>query len=329
MKEEDIRKRDVFDKYLELVEKDVKDLFDFGTFRHDNCPACHSSETTYEFTKIGFSYVICKKCGTLFINPRPPFEILNKFYSESTSTKFWAKDFFMPVAEARRKKIFRPRAEYISGLIGNVSDQKIGDIGAGFGLFLEELRKLLPHNKYLAIEPSPEMADLCRKNNLDTVCSSLEETIDFENVFDLLTSFELLEHLHNPEMFLKKVFSFLKPGGYLFATTLNGKGFDILLLWEGSKSIAPPHHLNFFNPVSIKLLLQKIGFVNIEVTTPGLLDWDIVEGMIVRDGISLGRFWDVLAKESDDSIKTTLQEWITKSNLSSHMRILAQRPKTK
>ena len=60
-------------------------------------------------------------------------------------------------------------------------------------------------------------------------------------------------------------------------TTLNGRGFDILLLWNKSKSIAPPLHLNFFNPGSIRILLEKIGFQILEISTPGKLDWDIVE----------------------------------------------------
>ena len=63
-------------------------------------------------------------------------------------------------------------------------------------------------------------------------------------------------------------------------TTLNGLGFDIQQLWEQSKSISPPHHLNFYNTKSISLLLESSGFEIVEIATPGKLDWDIVEGMI-------------------------------------------------
>ena len=326
MKEEDIRKRDVFDRYLELVEKDVKDFFDFNSFKQITCPACHSNDLSGEFIKLGFDYMSCNRCSTLFVNPRPPFEVLNKFYSSSPSTDFWVKEFFMPVAGARREKIFKPRAEYVFGLFGDISGRIIGDIGAGFGLFLEELKKLLPKNEYIAIEPSLEMAEICRKKGLETICSPLEDVTGSEDVFDCLTAFELMEHLYDPKIFLEKVYSLLKPGGYFLLTTLNGKGFDILLLWDRSKSISPPHHLNFYNPSSISLLLEEIGFMNIEATTPGKLDWDIVEGMMVRDKIDLGRFWDVVAKELNEVDKITLQKWIVQSNLSSHMRVMAQKP---
>jgi len=329
MKEEDIRKRDVFDRYLKLVEKDVKDFFDFNFFKHIGCPACHSNDLSGEFIKLGFNYMSCNYCSTLFVNPRPPFEILNKFYSSSPSTDFWVKEFFMPVAEARRENIFKPRAEYVFKLFGDISGHIIGDIGAGFGMFLEELKRLLPENEYVAIEPSLEMAEICRKKDLKTICSPLEDVTGSDGVFDCLTAFELMEHIYDPKMFLEKVYSLLKPGGYLIFTTLNGKGFDILLLWERSKSVSPPHHLNFFNPKSIGLLLEEIGFMNIEATTPGKLDWDIVEGMILKEGMDLGRFWKVVAKELDSLGKKTLQEWIVQNNLSSHMRVVAQKPTIK
>ncbi len=326
MKEEEIRKRDVFDKYLELVEKDVNDFFNFSLFEQVFCPACGSEDYQIEFVKLGFSYVLCRKCSTLFVNPRPPSFILDKFYSSSPSTEFWVKEFFMPVAEARREKVFRPRAEQISKLVKKPFGNIIGDIGAGFGLFLEELKKLLPDNDYYAIEPSRLMVDILNMKGLKVIDKTFENMEGYNSFFDVLTAFELMEHIHNPGIFLKKVYTSLRPGGFFLLTTLNGKGFDILLLWEKSKSVSPPHHLNFFNPLSIKTLLEKIGFNEIEITTPGKLDWDIVEGMILRDGVDLGRFWNLIARELGIKEKMALQKWIAESNLSSHMMVIAKKP---
>ena len=328
MKEEEIRKRDVFNKYLELVEKDVRDFFEFNSFIETNCPACGSSDFLFEFEKLSFKYVSCKKCSTLFVNPRPQFDVLRGFYSKSSSTSFWVNEFFKPVAEVRRKKIFKPRAEYISKVIDKNKLSVVGDIGAGFGLFLEELRKILPDSRYIAIEPSDEMADICMEKELETKCMCLEDIDGLEGSFDILTTFELSEHLFEPVSFFKKAYSLLKPEGYLFLTTLNSKGFDIMLLWEKSKSIAPPHHLNFFNPISIRLLLERIGFEIIEISTPGRLDWDIVEGMIKNENVDAGKFWNLLAYKDDEECKMELQNWISKNNLSSHMRILVKKKKT-
>jgi SAM-dependent methyltransferase len=325
MKEEEIRKREVFNKYLELVGKDVRDFFDFKSFVEISCPACGSDDFIHEFEKLGFKYVSCRICSILFVNPRPPFNTLKEFYSRSPSTSFWINEFFKPVAEVRREKIFKPRAEYVSEILNGNKSCVIGDIGAGFGLFLEELRKVLPDNNYIAIEPSVEMADICRKKGLEVKNMCLEDISGMEERFDLLTSFELLEHLFDPVSFLKKTYSLLLPEGHLLLTTLNGKGFDILLLWERSKSIVPPHHLNFFNPTSIRCLLERLGFEVLEISTPGKLDWDIVDGMIKNEGIDLGRFWNVLSNEGSVECKIGLQEWISENNLSSHMKVLAKK----
>lgn len=326
MREEEIRKRETFNKYLELVEKDVKEFFDFHSFLDINCPACGSRDNIFEFEKLKFRYVSCKDCSTLFVSPRPALSALKDFYTKSSSASFWVNQFFKPVTEARREKIFVPRAKYICETLNPDKEWIIGDIGSGFGLFLEELRKILPENRYIAIEPHQAMADICQGKKLELRRSCLEELNEMDTTFNLLTTFELFEHLYDPADFLKKVYSLLKPGGYLLLTTLSSEGFDILLLWERSKSIFPPHHLNFFNPLSIRHLLERIGFEIVEISTPGELDWDIVEGMIKHENIDLGRFWNLLAQAGSRECKRELQDWILNNKLSSHMRILVNKP---
>ncbi|MBN2452629.1 MAG: class I SAM-dependent methyltransferase [Candidatus Omnitrophica bacterium] len=325
MKEEDIRKREVFGKYLRLVEEDAKRYFDAASFTIAACPSCGAAGNKFEFDKLGFRYVSCAKCATLFVNPRPSFKAIRDFYSNSKSTSFWVNDFFKPVAEARREKIFAPRAEFIRDMLKPCKGLTVGDIGAGFGIFLEEMRKLSPDNRYVAIEPSVEMADICRKKGLSVECACLEDLSGMDGKFDALSAFELAEHLLDPVAFFKKASALLKKGGKLFITTLNGLGFDILLLWERSKSITPPHHLNFFNPGSLPVLLKRCGFEVTDVSTPGKLDWDIVEGMIKNEGVSAGRLWDALAGSGSRACKDELQAWISRNGLSSHMMVVARK----
>jgi SAM-dependent methyltransferase len=327
MKEEQIRKRGIFNKYLELANADAERLFATKSpFIAISCPACDSACCTFEFEKKGFKYVSCKNCGTLFATPRPPSGLLKNFYSKSSSTSFYVNEFFKPVAEKRREKIFAPKAEHINGIMGSRKGELIGDIGAGFGLFLEELKKIRADNRYVAIEPSAEMADICRAKGFEVKNMCLEDISGMTEAFGFLTAFELVEHLFDPVSFFRKVYTLLKPGGYFFLTTLNGEGFDVLLLWEKSKSVTPPHHLNFFNTGSIRHLSERVGFEVAEISTPGKLDWDIVEGMIKNEGIDLGRFWDLLAKKGSEESKRGLQDWILRNRLSSHMRALLRKP---
>ena len=261
------------------------------------CPACGSKNYDFQFKKHGFTYVLCRECKTLFVNPRPSLKALVEFYTRSRSAIFWVEEFFKPVAEARRQKIFRPRAEYVKNTISVKPDGTIGDIGSGFGIFLEELGKIWASPRMVAIEPSPDMVEICKQKKLEVIPSTIEDVKGWEGEFNLLTAFELFEHLFDPNEFLKKSASLLAPGGYLLVTTLNSEGFDVQVLWEKSKSMIPPLHLNFFNPGSISLLLKSAGFVVEEIATPGLLDWDIVDGMIENGEFDAGRFWKLLAEK--------------------------------
>lgn len=327
MKEEDIRKREVLNRYLELVREDCETFFgDRRSYPKVGCPACLSAECAFQFEKNGFDYVECNRCDTLFVQNRPPGKKLASFYAASPSTSFWVNDFFKPVAEARREAIFRPRAEFLAKRIGADPGWLVGDIGAGFGIFLEEMRKYWPSSRYIAIEPSTEQADICANAGLVAECTTLENLVGYDGRFDLLTAFELLEHLPAPMHFMESVSRLLRPGGWFFMTTLNGEGFDIQVLWEKAKAVTPPHHLNFLNPASLGHLLRSSGLHVEEIETPGRLDWDIVEGVILHEGADPGRFWKLLSRKASATIRREFQEWLSRSRLSSHMRAVARKP---
>lgn len=326
MKESEIRNQDTLDQYLALVDADVKKMFDRSKFESVRCPSCGGDGCKEEFEKSGFKYVTCKNCETLFANPRPTQEQLDVFYSKSDSTRFWVEEFFMPFAEARRQKIFVPRAKEFAEEFPEYRNKRIGDIGAGFGLFLEELKKMWPESELCAIEPSVDMVKICEEKGLNVVPKMFEDLDPEDGRFDFLCSFELFEHLNNPKLFLEKANRVLTANGKILITTLNGKGFDIQLLWEKHKNVNPPHHLNFFNPRSMLLLLEDCGFEVEKTTTPGKLDWDIVEKMIESGKADIGRWWKSVC-DADEKAKMELQRWISENNFSSHIRVIAKKIK--
>lgn len=323
MKEKDIRPQVIFDEYLALCEQDSKVFFEGTLLAAIPCPAC-SAQGEHVFTKAGFAYEECQRCSTLYVSPRPPAEAFARYYLESESSKFWASTFYKATAEARREKIWQPKAKMVLEKMAecNASNHYIVDIGGGYGIFAEEMSKLIGR-PITVIEPSPHLAEACRQKGLDVVESFLEQVTP--NVLPmsakLFVSFELFEHLHDPENFLRCLRSFMKEGDLFIFTTLSGLGIDILTLWERSKSVSPPHHLNFFNPHSVRILLERLDFNVLDVTTPGQLDIDL----LCEHASTTDRFWQRFKAIATEEDKQQWQKMIAGTGWSSHMMVVCRK----
>lgn len=330
MKEEEIRPEELFRHYLALAENDVGTYFMDSPFRYVPCPACGGGKGRFLFRKMGFDYEECGECGTLFNNPRPEAASFGRYYSDSSSVKFWATHFYRETEEARRIRLIRPKAEQVRAILEKYGVLKgkgavVADIGAGYGVFCEELQKVLPGTvSVIAIEPAPELREVCRKRGLTTVPKFFEDVTPEDlggKEIAAATSFELLEHLQDPRDFIQKCAMVLSPGSLLILTSLSWAGFDLQVLREHSKSIHPPHHINFFTPDSLRRFLSENGFRVCEITTPGKLDVDIAAKQVadVKDPFIRG----VLT--ADEKTKGAFQQFLQDTGRSSHMWAIARK----
>lgn len=330
MKEDDIRPQELFDRYLALARRDAERLLEGrARFEPVSCPACGSSSATPDFEKLGFTYSSCDACGSLFVTPRPTAEQILGFYRDSDSVRFWSTDFFRVTAEARRAKIFRPRALFISDLAKNHLPQgrrTLADIGAGYGIFLEEARDVGVFERITAIEPAPSLAEVCRGKGFPVVPKAAEDVGREDVVADVATAFEVLEHLHAPLPFLAAAKRFIRPGGILVFTTLTCTGFDIRALWSRSKSVHPPHHINLLSVQGLRRLVERAGLELMELSTPGQLDVDILRNALLDDpSIPVGRFERAMAM-ADEPVRAEFQRFLRDHHLSSHVRVVARVP---
>lgn len=318
--ENDIRPQDMFDEYLKLAEIDVKTYFKDAVYNRIQCPAC-GSDSEFAISKKGFIYDKCVNCETLFVNPRPSKEAFDNYYKDSPSTEFWATKFYVITESARREKLWKPKAALVKAMLEKKAGAKaidyIVDIGGGYGIFAEEFAKI-SDIKPLIIEPSVHLAEICRKKGLNVIEKFLEDIspADLPQGHKCFVSFELFEHLHDPKIFLEKVYGIMSPGDVFIFTTLSGTGVDIQVLGVHSKSVSPPHHLNFFNPKSVAILAGEVGFSAVEVITPGKLDIDIMYNsqQHIHD-----TFWSSFLKNSDTTQRDLMQEAVQKIGISSHM----------
>ncbi len=329
MKESEIRPTDLFNQYLELSNKDVQTFFsDQSKFTAVPCTACGSLEHKPGMEKQGFKYVSCKTCGSLYVSPRATVEMMDKYYRDGESVKFWGTDFFKQTAEARRQKMFKPRAELVNEWaqrFGMGSSDEFVDVGSGYGIFLDEISSLKRFGKVSGIEPAPNLATICREMGFRVIEKIVERVDPGEIQASFASAFEVLEHVHDPVAFLSGVHRTLKPGGFLLLTTLTITGFDMQVLWERSKSVEPPHHINLMSVDGISQLFARAGFEVVELTTPGQLDVDIVRNIVMENpDIELPRLVQQLVFDVSDDTREAFQQFLQANNLSSHIRVIAR-----
>lgn len=332
MKEADIRPKALFDEYLRLSAADVARFFpDPDEFEVRPCPACAEPGANAAFTKTRFEYVRCASCDTLYARRIPPPTAFAAFYRDSPSTKYWAETFFPAVAEVRRGLIFRPRAERVFELTARANQTPTWlDIGSGVGLMLEEARALRPGLVGRAVEPSASMAATCRAKGFETFEGFSQEAArdaNWRGSADIVTSFEVLEHLDDVVGFLASARDLAKPGGLIIMSGLCGDGFDIRVLGARSNSVSPPHHITFLSERGARRAVERAGLEIIEFLTPGKLDVDIVRNAALADpGVLADSFLKDLILGPRDEARAAFQTFLAANRLSSHMWFLAQRP---
>lgn len=145
---------------------------------------------------------------------------------------------------------------------------------------------------------------------------SLENMVssDLDERQRCFVSFELFEHLYHPAEFLRCLSGLMQGEDIFILATLSGTGVKTRVLWEHSKAVSPPHHLSFFDPLSVRMLLESCGFEPMETTIPGNLDIRIFENNLqhVSD-----RFWKSFLRIATEEDKQDLQEYAA-----SHLLVL-------
>lgn len=332
MKESEIRPEALLQRYLELSEQDAALYFSDKPRVAIPCVGCGNLQGKTAFDKHGFAYDLCGDCGTLYQTPRPISSVFETFYRNSVSSNYWAEVFFPSVAEARREKIFRPRVERLADICATmgVEIRHLIDVGAGYGIFLDEWRKRSPYAHLVAVEPSAALAAQCRAKGFEVEENIVEHVgTKYEGFADLVVCFEVLEHVHEPIDFLKSLMRLAKPGGMVFVSTLCIDGFDLQTLWDKSNQISPPHHINFLSVRGFEKLFRRAGLTEVSVTTPGELDVDIVRNASRRhaDLLEGQRFIKRLINDEQSAI--AFQDFLIANRLSSHAWVIGTKPMEK
>jgi SAM-dependent methyltransferase len=323
-----MRPRKEFDRITRIREADGKLFFRrfHKCFCAVKCPACGSSSSRPVFRRLGFRHIKCRACLTVFCSPRPTEELLATYYNEFKAPKYWTR--LLLATDAARKAVqYGPRAALIIGWLKALGKSRGGvalDYGCGSGAFAVCLKRTGFFKKVLGLDFSEDCVRTARKFGIEASADRLQDLTPAS--VDIVFANDLIEHLYDPRTFLKACRKVLRPNGTVVVATPNGEGFDFKILKELAPNVAPPEHLNYFNPGSIKRLFKQQGFKVRNLATPGRLDVEIVRCAAQR-GFPLSKHNEYLCGllNSEEKVREKFQAFLAENMLSSHMLVLAQK----
>jgi len=247
---------------------DFNVLFDYSMEAHD------SQEGVEGYLVPGKEWgrhVRCKNCHLIYMNPMEKVSKTNEYYYKAKNTHApTIRECYLRTAKSQVRLI----QKYASGT-------NLLDIGCAQGFFLFSASKAGYTTR--GIEISQDAAAYAIKEfGLDVEAKPFEELRFPESSFDVVTLWQVLEHVPYPLTVLKEVYRILKPGGLVVASTPNIESIPAKILrkkWWDIKRL----HINQFTIKTLADILHNAGFKKMSsVSYRGFVSLSILLTMMLK-----------------------------------------------
>lgn len=192
-------------------------------------------------------YVVrCRRCGLVYLNPRPPLSAKAAFYGDS-----YAFDEKNPAVEIEH---YRPVIEYLSRL----KSGRVLDVGTGNSSFLTVMRDR--GWEVAGTEVDESLVEYFRnRHGIELFLGQLEDAGYPAGSFDAVTMFGVLEHVPDPASLLGEVSRILKDDGVFCLWSFN-RDIEARMLGRYWPGFDPPRHFYSFSRETLTRLLDRAGF---------------------------------------------------------------------
>lgn len=224
--------------------------------QHSNCIICNSThlKDLRDYSKAHLCK--CKSCSAVFARDIPSPTDIELHYDG-----YGRKDYLSPITIKRYHEIldqFEPFRK----------TNKLIDIGCGIGYFLEEAKKR--GWEVYGVEITDGAVKICSEKGINIQKGFLKNLNFKPEMFDIITSFEVIEHINNPKTEFKNFHSILREGGLVYVTTPNFNSLLRYRLKAAYNIISFPEHLCYYTPRTLKKIFHISGFKTLKIETTGI-----------------------------------------------------------
>lgn len=213
-----------------------------------------------------YDIVRCAHCGLVFQSPRLSSSELDTHY-QFNYEPYQVSNNFRNASFFRKILIEKGLNSKVRMATQTKPTGRLLDVGCSDGMFLYYLSKKKEWDGVGVEINSPIAKQAQMEFGLNIVIGTLEEANFADSLFDVVTMWDVLEHLSDPAGALKEIHRILKNEGNLAIRLPNIDSRDAKFFgkyWSGYDS---PRHLYIFGPKTIRELLETHGFKIISITT--------------------------------------------------------------
>jgi len=227
--------------------------------REEACVFCGSraAETVLQATVEGrraprdFSLLRCSKCGLVMTSPRLARSELEEYYRP----EYWGR-----VNADDLDWVRRDQASRTAFLERFRQSGRILDVGCGLGLFLLALDPTR-WDRYGIEVMLPAYREAQRRLGADRIVTEdLSAAVLPDAQFDVITFWDVLEHLPDPVDALRQSFRMLRPGGLLLVRAPNSASYLARRFGADWYELSLPYHLFHFTPATLARMVEASGF---------------------------------------------------------------------
>ena len=222
------------------------------------CPSCGAPERRRWFGHPELALWLCRRCGLGYSDPQPREAVERRYLSQ-----YDLADHFGALEE--RKGVLD--AQRLDRLPAPAPAAKLLDVGCGDGQFAAAARAR--GWTVCGVELNPPAAQRARERGIDVVEGRLEDADLPAGGFDLVTAWDVIEHVPDPRAFATELVRRVAPGGLLVVTTLNRRAL-VARTFRGRWSMVAVDHFTYWDAGSLEHLFAGAGMRWISVRSFGL-----------------------------------------------------------
>jgi 2-polyprenyl-3-methyl-5-hydroxy-6-metoxy-1,4-benzoquinol methylase len=185
-------------------------------------------------------------------------------YSYDTARRKWKHGIVMPPILAALRTL--------------PEDAALLDVGCGNGALLSELGRY-GRWRLCGVETSATGVEIARNQGIDARLADGRKDLSglFEQMFDLVISIEVIEHIYDSAGFLDAAYRVLRPGGKMVISTPYHGYLKNLLLAAMNKCDTHydprNEHIRFWSRQTLTAAMREAGFRDFEFNGAGRLPW--------------------------------------------------------